>query len=281
MSGIAPYLPPPPIAFLPSESRLKLDAPRGAWKNVHNKVQNIEVFDGMKVGVNQAHLYAVEAAPKRVSRERLKHQELNPLLLQQQVLNAHMTLQAKLEEEYAKVADRWWASFFSTARAVANTSHYYILDVELHASAAVIRSKYLKLALQYRLDKNSHDHVAAKMLFERISEAYIVLSDPAKRANYNIDLVNELDRDGAMEPSALSAIKASLGVPLLSGGQGAGRPGTGAGAQGRDCTKKRWKKKRKSKKKKKSKRRTPTKRRRHTKRRSTKKRRAGKSSRTR
>lgn len=59
--------------------------------------------------------------------------------------------------------------------------HYEVLGVSRTASDDEIKRAYRRLALQYHPDKNGGDDT----MFKRISEAYQILSDPAKRAEYD------------------------------------------------------------------------------------------------
>ncbi|PZA08700.1 MULTISPECIES: molecular chaperone DnaJ [unclassified Meiothermus] len=62
--------------------------------------------------------------------------------------------------------------------------YYAILGVSKDASSEEIKRAYRKLALQYHPDRNPGDK-AAEERFKEINEAYAVLSDPEKRANYD------------------------------------------------------------------------------------------------
>lgn len=62
--------------------------------------------------------------------------------------------------------------------------YYEILGVEKNASADEIKSRYRKLALQYHPDRNPDDPDAEDK-FKEAAEAYEVLSDPGKRAQYD------------------------------------------------------------------------------------------------
>jgi molecular chaperone DnaJ len=72
-------------------------------------------------------------------------------------------------------------------------SYYDILGVSKTATEAEIKSAYRKLAKQYHPDLRPGDKEAAEK-FKEINEAYEVLSDSQKRANY--------DRFGTAEPGA-------------------------------------------------------------------------------
>ncbi|XP_061369311.1 uncharacterized protein LOC133312172 [Gastrolobium bilobum] len=62
---------------------------------------------------------------------------------------------------------------------------YCILGVEGNAEVNTIRKQYHKLALQLHPDKNKHPK--AEIAFKLVSEAYICLSDAAKRKAFNLE----------------------------------------------------------------------------------------------
>jgi curved DNA-binding protein CbpA len=64
--------------------------------------------------------------------------------------------------------------------------YYAVLGVARDAEPEAIKKAYRKLALQWHPDRNrDKDVAAAEAKFKRISEAYEVLSDPAKRRRYD------------------------------------------------------------------------------------------------
>jgi len=66
----------------------------------------------------------------------------------------------------------------------ANKDFYAVLGVEKTADAEEIKKAYRKLAVKYHPDKNPGDK-SAEEKFKEISEAYEILSDPAKRQQYD------------------------------------------------------------------------------------------------
>ena len=62
--------------------------------------------------------------------------------------------------------------------------YYKILEIEKNATEEEIKKAYRKLALQYHPDKNQNNEVYVEK-FKEISEAYMILGDKNKRANYD------------------------------------------------------------------------------------------------
>jgi molecular chaperone DnaJ len=61
--------------------------------------------------------------------------------------------------------------------------YYEVLDVPRAADAAAIKDAFRRLAMQYHPDRNKER--GAEERFKEIAEAYAVLSDPKKRADYD------------------------------------------------------------------------------------------------
>eukprot|EP01065_Artemidia_motanka_P013298 TRINITY_DN1733_c0_g1_i4.p1 TRINITY_DN1733_c0_g1~~TRINITY_DN1733_c0_g1_i4.p1 ORF type:complete len:324 (+),score=116.39 TRINITY_DN1733_c0_g1_i4:229-1200(+) len=71
---------------------------------------------------------------------------------------------------------------------------YAILELPRSASAEDIRRQYKRLAVRWHPDKNPDNRDGAERRFKEIAEAYEVLSDPARRRNY--------DAHGTTRPAA-------------------------------------------------------------------------------
>ena len=67
---------------------------------------------------------------------------------------------------------------------MAKTDYYELLGVSHNATEEEVKKAYRKLALQYHPDRNPGNKQAEEK-FKDVSEAYQVLSDPQKRAQYN------------------------------------------------------------------------------------------------
>ncbi len=80
-----------------------------------------------------------------------------------------------------------------------NKDYYSILGVAKTATADEIKKAYRKLAVKYHPDKNPGDK-AAEDKFKSISQAYEVLSDKNKRAQYNQFGADFFERGGAGGP---------------------------------------------------------------------------------
>ena len=67
---------------------------------------------------------------------------------------------------------------------MAQEDYYQVLGVDQNASEAKIKEAYRQLAFQYHPDRN-RDNTAAAEKMKKVNEAYAVLSNPAKKADYD------------------------------------------------------------------------------------------------
>ena len=69
-------------------------------------------------------------------------------------------------------------------RSMPARDYYVVLNVQPQASQQEIKLAYRKLALQYHPDRNG-GNIHTEALFKEINEAYSILSNQQKRADYN------------------------------------------------------------------------------------------------
>ena len=120
----------------------------------------------------------------------------------------------------------------------AKRDYYEVLGVGKDAAAGEIKRAYRKLAIQYHPDKNADDAAAAEK-FREATEAYEVLKDPQKRAQY--DQFGHMDQAGGFPGGAgfggfnvdLNDALESLLRPFGMGGFGDVFGGEGRGGQRR------------------------------------------------
>ena len=88
-------------------------------------------------------------------------------------------------------------AFYSTTYCLQERRTYYqILNVKQFALAKEIKSAYYEIAKQCHPDVNSNDKNAAQK-FREASEAYEILSDDSKRANYDAGLTGKVASESA------------------------------------------------------------------------------------
>ncbi|XP_051145640.1 uncharacterized protein LOC127261359 isoform X3 [Andrographis paniculata] len=83
----------------------------------------------------------------------------------------------------------------------ASYCYYSVLGVRKDASSSDIRSAYRKLALKWHPDrwaKNPSAAGEAKRRFQKIQEAYSVLSDKGKRSMYDAGFLDLFEEDEGM-----------------------------------------------------------------------------------
>ncbi|GAA0157458.1 hypothetical protein Leryth_000260 [Lithospermum erythrorhizon] len=71
--------------------------------------------------------------------------------------------------------------------------YYKVLEVDYDATDENIRLNYRKLALKWHPDKHKGDDAVTEK-FQEINKAYMVLSDPEKRLEYDINGIYEIDK---------------------------------------------------------------------------------------
>ncbi|KAE9620219.1 hypothetical protein Lal_00019780 [Lupinus albus] len=76
--------------------------------------------------------------------------------------------------------------------------YYKVLEVDYDATDENIKFNYRRLALKWHPDKHKGDS-AATTKFQEINEAYTVLSDPAKRLDYDLTGTCEIDKYSLQE----------------------------------------------------------------------------------
>ncbi|SPJ10023.1 DnaJ protein, putative [Plasmodium sp. DRC-Itaito] len=80
-----------------------------------------------------------------------------------------------------------------------DTKYYDILNVKPAASFKEIKDSFYKLALKYHPDKNENN-IEAKIMFQKINEAYQILSDEDLRRKYDEGELDEVNDTFFMDP---------------------------------------------------------------------------------
>lgn len=75
-------------------------------------------------------------------------------------------------------------AFYDNERCMSPKNYYEILEVPPYASSAEIKRSYHKLARKFHPDSGTE--YGSEVVFQKLSEAYQVLSNPQKRKNYNL-----------------------------------------------------------------------------------------------
>jgi molecular chaperone DnaJ len=103
-------------------------------------------------------------------------------------------------------------------------SYYEVLGVERDASDADLKKAYRQLALKLHPDRNPGDHTADER-FKEINEAYAVLSDPDKRAQY--DRYGRVDLPPGIDLGGFGDLFEDIFEGFFTGGRGGGRSSRG------------------------------------------------------
>jgi molecular chaperone DnaJ len=120
--------------------------------------------------------------------------------------------------------------------ALSTRDYYQVLDVPRHADAQMIKSAFHRLARRYHPDQSSEPD--AEERFKEVAEAYAVLSDSAKRADYDAggstgwpaqtieDLLGSIDLRDLLDAGL--DLGGTLFGRLFNGSGGGGMPARGS-----------------------------------------------------
>src|SRR5262245_31690118 len=106
---------------------------------------------------------------------------------------------------------------------------YEVLGVARNATEGDLKKAYRQLALQFHPDRNAGDK-AAEERFKEVNQAYAVLSDPDKRAQY--DRFGTIGSGGGFE-QGFGTLFEDIFETFFSG-SGSGRGRRGRAARGED-----------------------------------------------
>ena len=125
-----------------------------------------------------------------------------------------------LEDEQKRLAELYGSNAASMGavtgnRKVADTAYYDLIEVGAGATQADIRKAYRKKAMALHPDKNPGDKEAEKK-FQELSNAYQVLGDEKKRANYD-KFGLPSDESGQSEKDAMSSIDPVIFFEVMFG----------------------------------------------------------------
>jgi DnaJ-class molecular chaperone len=109
----------------------------------------------------------------------------------------------------------------------AQKDYYKVLGVGESASADEIKKVYRKLAVKYHPDKNPDNPKAAETKFKEISEAYYILSDAKRRAQY--DQMRKFGGGGGFQGNYANAQGFNFEDLLRQFSGGGGRASAGGG----------------------------------------------------
>ena len=96
------------------------------------------------------------------------------------------------------------------------TTHYDVLGVRAEASANEIREAFRRRAREHHPDRTANAARSAQRMAE-INEAYRVLSDPGRRANYDATLRRASATSSARAATSEHASTSPIDEPLITG----------------------------------------------------------------
>ena len=97
---------------------------------------------------------------------------------------------------------------------MAKKDYYEVLGVEKNATEQEIKKAYRKLAMKYHPDRNK-DNKEAEEKFKEASEAYEVLSDADKKAQYD-QFGHSAFENGGPGPGGFSGFSGGFGFDDIS-----------------------------------------------------------------
>jgi hypothetical protein len=96
-------------------------------------------------------------------------------------------------------------------------SHYQLLQLPMGASAQELRRAFRSLSKQYHPDTTSLPAAEAEQAFQRLQQAYAVLSDPEARRRYDAQLRLAALAAAAAASSRAAAVSTSASPPPVVG----------------------------------------------------------------
>src|SRR6185503_16861733 len=98
-----------------------------------------------------------------------------------------------------------------------------VMGLAPDASAEQIRKRFRELARKYHPDLH-REHPEYHQIFLNINQAYEVLSDPSRRAHYDLELRDRARREAERRSGSYGSATASPRSGAAGGRSAAGRP---------------------------------------------------------
>eukprot|EP01111_Echinosteliopsis_oligospora_P015536 TRINITY_DN6171_c0_g1_i1.p1 TRINITY_DN6171_c0_g1~~TRINITY_DN6171_c0_g1_i1.p1 ORF type:complete len:407 (+),score=110.68 TRINITY_DN6171_c0_g1_i1:102-1322(+) len=92
------------------------------------------------------------------------------------------------------------------------TDLYIRLEISKDVTTADIKKAYRRLALKHHPDRNKGNEKSSEEKFKLIQEAYIILSDPEKRKDYDLTGIIRETSDSASPPQSSDSSSSSAGT---------------------------------------------------------------------